>query len=202
MKEYTISSRHKKFLVSSATILGLIFVFRGFIMDSMEYVDLYLPLITFVLYAVAKSYILYQVILYFKFYDLRTLSILTSIILAAELFIYIATLFWAIFTENLDELGLPLYGLGLVLQVIWFIFLFPLRKKEYSSIATLFQYCVSNFYALIGVFLLSVVGALFIDLGMFGNPNLILAIPYLYLVKFGLELKPKQNVELDVQAAT
>ena len=77
----------------------------------------------------------------------------------------------------------------IIVEIIWLFFLFPLKSKDYSAILSLYKYGI----AIIVTFFLAIVATFNIiyseSFSVYGIQDIILAIPYIFLIDFGLKLK-------------
>ncbi len=195
--DFKITNRQKYLFITSATLLILCSIVQGLPQSVTDNINFNWTPIKNLIFAASYSYVLYIFITYFRHYSLRTLTILTTIILVSELISTIILILNSLLTRDLDGLRTIINILTIIVEIIWLFYLFPLKSKDYSAILSLYKYgiaiIVTFFIALVVTFNLVYSE----NLSVYGIQDIILAIPYIFLIDFGLKLKIDQDTIAD-----
>lgn len=194
---FGITNRQKYLFITSATLLILCSIVQGLPQSVTDNINFSWTPIKNLIFAASYSHVLYIFIVYFRFYSLRTLTILITIILITELISTFILILNSLLTRDFDGLRAIVNILTIIVKIIWLLYLFPLKSKDYSAILSLYKYGI----AIIVTFFISIVVAFNLvyseNFSAFGIQDIILAIPYIFLIDFGLKLKIDQNTIAD-----
>ena len=195
--DFKIKNRQKYLFTTSAVLLILCTIVQGLPQSVKDNINFNWTPLKNLLFAASYSYVLYIFITYFKFYSLRTLSVLTTILLICELISTFILILNSHTTIDLESLRTVINILTIIVEIIWLFYLFPLKTKEYTAILSLYKYgiaiIVTFFFAIVVTFNLVYSE----DLTFFGIQDIILAIPYIFLIDFGIKLKHDQDIMED-----
>jgi len=196
--DYTISKTKRNLIIFSAVLLILKAIIFGVVFQSLEPAnpDLVLKGIGQFLQIVAYGYILIMLIDYFKYYKSKELKMITLGILALEIAGNVIQLFSGIAEKDaLNHINLVItIGWSLAL-IIWIIFLFRIPEADFPALISIRKYAIS----VMAIILLSGIVPLFVNqfiniqkyLGVF--VGVILLIPYVFIIEFGLKLPQKEQ---------
>ncbi len=187
--EFIITNSKKYLFITSAVLLMLCSIFQGLPQAFLDNINFNYAPIKDLIFAISYGYVLYIFITYFNFYSLRTLSILTKIILALELIGACILILKSTSVIDLSDLRSVLNTVVIIIEIIWLCYLLPLKNKDLTAISLLCNYGIS----IIVTFFLAIVVMFNIVysqiLPTYGISDFILAIPYAFLIYFGINLK-------------
>ncbi len=196
--DYTISKTKRNLIIFSAVFLMVKAIILVVVFQSVYPAkpDLVLSVTSWILQIAAYGYILIVLIGYFKHYELKVLMMITLGILALEIAGNVIQLFSGIAEKDaLNHINLVItIGWSLAL-IIWIIFLFRIPEADFPALISIRKYAIS----VMAIILLSGIVPLFVNqfiniqkyLGVF--VGVILLIPYVFIIEFGLKLPQKEQ---------
>jgi hypothetical protein len=171
------------FLILYFLILGLAFLFK----DTRE-LDIIENSILSILFIIAYGYLLFIFVDYFKHYTLKVLKNITLIILIGEILNQVIKLINS-FNPVIPHFIFSSVDVIIILsQIVWIIFLFRLKVKDYAAMQSLRRYA----FAIIASFILSVtISVITMFSYSYDYVNLMylpLTIPYIFTIDFAIKL--------------
>ena len=189
--DYLITKTKRNNLIISSSFLILNYIFLGlpFLFERTRGLDVVENGILSILFIIAYAYLLIVLIDFFKKNNLKKLEIVTTITLIAEIGNQILSLINSFMPAIPQFISSFFSIIAVISMIIWIILLLRLKSADYSALNSLRKYA----FGLIAAFILGITISLITTLGGYYDYYdlmfLPIAIPYIFMINFALELK-------------